>query len=254
MLHSRAMSDLDGSSLALPKDSAGTTPSTVLPSLSTSGAQTPCTKRHIHFNNKVEQCIAINKGGDDAGDSCGAIDDEQSSDDELLMMKPVHSAKAKLSNQSTPRNSFSNESKIIAMLPSTTLNCRGDTPANPQQMWKRKRSSWAGASKFSPSPSLEKLTPPTFSAKCILDDDDEDWDLDWQPAAIRHDGHERENVQSSFSSDLGMGSWRTPMGMFMSCENEDEGIGASGILGKVVDTVNSAKDIAHVIWNVGWRR
>ena len=31
--------------------------------------------------------------------------------------------------------------------------------------------------------------------------------------------------------------------------------GYSGFLfGKVVDTVNTAKDIAHVIWNVGWRR
>jgi hypothetical protein len=28
----------------------------------------------------------------------------------------------------------------------------------------------------------------------------------------------------------------------------------SGLFGKVVDTVNTARDIAHVIWNVGWRR
>jgi hypothetical protein len=36
---------------------------------------------------------------------------------------------------------------------------------------------------------------------------------------------------------------------------EGEGEPASpGLLGRVVDTVNTARDIAHVIWNVGWRR
>jgi hypothetical protein len=42
--------------------------------------------------------------------------------------------------------------------------------------------------------------------------------------------------------------------MFMPYEeDEDEGPN-DGLLGRVVDTVNTAKDIAHVIWNVGWRR
>jgi hypothetical protein len=27
----------------------------------------------------------------------------------------------------------------------------------------------------------------------------------------------------------------------------------AGLFGKAVDTVNTAKDIAYVIWNVGWR-
>jgi hypothetical protein len=29
---------------------------------------------------------------------------------------------------------------------------------------------------------------------------------------------------------------------------------SEGIFGRVVDTVNTARDIAHVIWNVGWRK
>ena len=26
-----------------------------------------------------------------------------------------------------------------------------------------------------------------------------------------------------------------------------------GLVGRVVETVNTARDIVHVIWNVGWR-
>jgi hypothetical protein len=43
--------------------------------------------------------------------------------------------------------------------------------------------------------------------------------------------------------------------MFMPFEDvdEDEDPQAPGIIGRVVDTVNTARDIAHVIWNVGWK-
>jgi hypothetical protein len=29
---------------------------------------------------------------------------------------------------------------------------------------------------------------------------------------------------------------------------------ADGILDRVIDTVNTARDIAHLIWSVGWRK
>jgi hypothetical protein len=41
--------------------------------------------------------------------------------------------------------------------------------------------------------------------------------------------------------------------MFMPLEDDEEDPAQPGLIGKVVDTVNTAKDIAHVIWNVGWR-
>jgi hypothetical protein len=47
---------------------------------------------------------------------------------------------------------------------------------------------------------------------------------------------------------------RTPSGMFMPLEEDEDDVVSEGLFGKVVDTVNTAKDIAHVIWNVGWRR
>jgi len=36
-------------------------------------------------------------------------------------------------------------------------------------------------------------------------------------------------------------------------EDEDDQV-AEGLFGRAVDTVNTVKDIAHVFWNVGWRR
>jgi hypothetical protein len=41
--------------------------------------------------------------------------------------------------------------------------------------------------------------------------------------------------------------------MFMPFEGEEEDPAPPGIIGKVVDTVNTARDIVHVIMNAGWR-
>ncbi len=51
------------------------------------------------------------------------------------------------------------------------------------------------------------------------------------------------------------GMRRTESGMFMPYEeDEPAAAGNGGIVGRVIDTVNTARDIAHVIWNVGWRK
>lgn len=233
---------------------------TTISSASDSGAQTPCTKRHIHFNDKVEQCIAINKGGDDHEDYYSAIHDESSSDDELLTMKPVHTTKATLSHPSTPRNSFSCESKTIAMLPSTTLKYRVDTPETSQQKSMQKGSFWNSASRLSPSPSQETLKPRSPPANFLLDDEDDDADMSWEPSVGGRNSvpsHPAQRLNFGSSHDTVSGLHRTSSGMFMPCvedEEDSDPIGTTGILRKVVDTVNTAKDIAHVIWNVGWQR
>lgn len=233
------------------------TRATTEPSTSTSGAATPCTKRHIHFNNKVEQCIAINEEGRSHSRYYNAVqDDDESSEEEMLIMKPVQ--RTTRSNQSTPRNSFSNESKIIAMLPSTTLNCRGDTPEPADQQKKQKERSWPLGSKLTPSLSQETLKASACSSNFLLDDEDTDVDMDWQPSADRRDsiysrGRLEMNTTDEDDGSNTVGLRRTPSGMFMPYEDEDD-YNNTGIFGKVVDTVNTAKDIAHVIWNVGWRR
>lgn len=232
----------------------------------TSGAQTPCTERHIHFNNKVEQCIAINKGGDERYDYFGVIYDESSSEDEPLTMKTIHRSKSGLG---TPRNSFSGESKTIAMLPSTTLKYRGDTP-DPVEQKSRQRGSFRYASSMiSPCPSERTITPRAPSANFLLgddddDDDDDDADLQWQPSMKRRNSLYLRHRQASSKNDdedgldeeHSTGLRRTPSGMFMPYEEheEKESVASSGLVAKVINTVNTARDIAHVIWNVGWRR
>jgi hypothetical protein len=90
--------------------------------------------------------------------------------------------------------------------------------------------------------------------------------VDWQPPsafANRKDGvsvtqdrigtlHTSGSSSSLNAEPLGMR--RTPSGMFMPLEEDEDDVVSEGLFGKVVDTVNTAKDIAHVIWNVGWRR
>ena len=267
----RATSDFVTSSFASRSGSGEAT--SAYPSTSSSGLQTPATveRRHIHFNDKVEQCIAVDmlRDGDEENDELyNALadhdeDDSDDDDDGVVMMKVSSrvTAKAKASHRTTPRHSFSTDNKTIAMLPSTTLNCREDDLApdgtsvgRPNRVWNARR--------LSPSPSQETLRPSKPSTNFLLDEDDDDLDMSWEPSDAftkRADGisvpRDRAHEISDQNKDAleHNGLRRTPSGMFMPYEDDEDDAVAAGLLGKVVDTVNTAKDIAHVIWNVGWR-
>jgi hypothetical protein len=241
-------------------------------SLSSSGLESPSERRHIHFNNKVEQCIAVDSKEEDESEEDkipqafvdevdhDCDDDDDDDDDEgVVMMKQVPS-KAKSSHRNTPRNSFSSESKTIKPLPSTTLKYRGDTPEpNEAQQLRGKNGFWSSKPCLSPSPSQETLRPSKTHANFLLDDDEEDVDVQWQPSSHNLSSYHGQATCSQLHPDEGYdpgpGLRRTPSGMFMPYdEDEEEAAMNSSLFGKVVDTVNTAKDIAHVIWNVGWRR
>lgn len=226
---------------------------------SASGLTSPSERRHIHFNNEVVQCIAVEakeldgeEGEADGEDWPAAFDDESSSDDGVVMM-PQNSGKASLSNRSTPRNSFSSDSKTIAPLPSTTLKYRGDRP-EPQgpSLLKRWSTSLPYSSSLSPTSSVETIRPPQPSANFLLDDDEEDASLDFT-------GHYPDRGRGWFvpqdeDDPADRPLQRTASGMFMPYGDSEGESPSNGLLGRVVDTVNTARDIAHVIWNVGWRR
>jgi Fungal protein of unknown function (DUF1752) len=235
-------------------------------SVTSSGLQSPSERRHIHFNNEVEQCIAVESKEDEEGEEeepHTTIEDDEDDDEGIVMMKKVPS-KAKLSNRSTPRNSFSNESKTIKPLPSTTLKYRGDTPEpNEAQQTRGMNRFWPVKKTLSPSPSQETLRPSRPQANFLLDDDDEDVDVQWQPSSCNGTSSVSYDKSSPHHSDPpsedeydpGPGMRRTPSGMFMPYdEDEEEAAMNHSLFGRVVDTVNTARDIAHVIWNVGWRR
>ena len=261
----RALSDYDTRSQPKrPEGNPITNPPATLKSALISGTQTPCTERHIHFNNKVEQCIAINERGNERYDYFGVVYDDSSSEDEPLTMKTVHRSKPGLG---TPRNSFNGESKTIAMLPSTTLNYRGDTPDPAEQKSRLGGSFRYAPSKISPCPSQRTITPRTLSANSLIDnDEDEDLHLEWQPSMKQRNGLYLGQWQASSKNDDDDGSaeeqstslQRTSSGMFMPYEDEEpeeeKSFASSGLVAKVVNTVNTARDIAHVIWNVGWQR
>lgn len=244
--------------------SMSTTPSAespnFAPSKSTSELHSPCTKKHIHFNNKVEQCIAIDKGGKGHRGRYCPVHDDSESDEEALMMKPV--ANPKRSQPGTPQNNLGNENKTIAMLPSTTLNYRGDTPEPAKQEAKQQGSFWNTQNKLSPSPSQETIRPSAPATNFLVDDEDDELDTSWQPSAGRRASiYPLRSEMPVLASDTDNedesdrhGLRRTPSGMFMPYEENEDDVVATGLFGKVIDTVNTAKDIAHVIWNVGWRQ
>jgi hypothetical protein len=230
-----------------------------------SGLVSPSERRHIHFNNEVVQCIAVEAKDVDEEDEDDPMDffldeDDDTSDDGVVMMKQFSPPKAPIhSNRSTPRSSFSAESKTIAPLPPTTLKYRGDTPEPPANQRNSKYSPWAN-SKLSPSPSVETLRPTRPEANFLLDeegdDDDRNLDLDWQPrGGSHHLSRDRPwFVNPADEEELEREDHlrRTSSGMFMPYEDGESP--NHTLFGKVVDTVNTARDIAHVIWNVGWRR
>ncbi|KAJ5160655.1 uncharacterized protein N7482_007659 [Penicillium canariense] len=217
---------------------------------SSSGLTSPSERRHIHFNNEVVQCIAVEAKEADEEAWPLAFEEESSSDEGVVMMRQIP-GKASVSNRSTPRNSFSSDSKTIAPLPSTTLKYRGDTPEPRESIVGR----WApspSSSTLSPTSSVETLRPSQPSANFLLDDEDEDPSLDFT-------GQYRHPAQPWFvpeeESELADRPLRlTASGMFMPYGDGDGEVASHGLLGRVVDTVNTARDIAHVIWNVGWRR
>jgi hypothetical protein len=246
-------------------DSSTTTGSSSLATPS-SNLNSPTTeKRHIRWDNKVEQCIAVDvKDGDeedDEVDTYNAVDSSSSEDEGLVMMKPSK-RRANLSRTSS-RGSFGSESKTIAMLPSTTLKDRPETP-NPGHTLGPSSGFWS-SKRLSPSPSQETIRPTRPSHRFMLDEDDTDDDLDWDPSkyfngSAGSKAHSGEPMfcnpvdEEGDTEDHRAGLRRTPSGMFMPYDSDDDAVTTPGIIGRVVDTVNTARDIAHVIWNVGWRR
>ncbi|TQV95878.1 hypothetical protein V2A60_001047 [Cordyceps javanica] len=219
------------------------TSNSTVESVDSSGLSSPCNERkHIHFNEKVEQCIAVEIKGDDEDMDMETFDDEQDSDsDDGFMMKRVKSKKRGVPARriKTKRN---NTCETIATLPPTTLKYRGDTPEPPETAMKHSRSPI-----LSPSSSQETLRPTKQANRFYFGEEDED-DND---ISVIGSGWRSPPMESAPTESTGL--HRTSSGMLMPYEAVENPTG-EGIIGRVIDTVNTARDIAHVIWNVGWRK
>jgi hypothetical protein len=271
------------------------------PSAASSGIGSPSNgRKHIHFNEQVEQCIAIDvKGDDDEEDDYGRFDHDSDSDD-AIMIKTRRPTRLRTIRR-RPIKVNTTDSKTIAILPSTTLKYREDTP-EPQETAMKHGTNPYQSPVISPSSSQETLRPSKKSGRFSMvtddsddeessEDDDEDKvkgksrvvehveeDEDEEEADEDEDEDENEPTprasrlskptsglkssssgglqRSSSTSSLNAepaGMRRTSSGMFMPYE-EEEPPPNLGVIGRVIDTVNTARDIAHVMWNVGWTR
>lgn len=256
-------------------------------SRSTSSGGTPCEtqeKRHIRFDDRVEQCIAVDCKDpvlDEEEDSEDEEEEEKhstdsSSDDGIVMMKAKKLPRQKRKKAGS-RSSSTSGRKIIETLPATTLKYQTDSPDVTEEAQHHTFGrSWNSAN-LSPSPSQETLRPTNPSRNFLLqedddDDDDVDSDSSWSFGASnpkssfavvdrRSGGPSSSRARSGTpgpgprSGDYEIeGMRRTSSGMFMPIDDEEEDDAvAAGLFGRVSETINTARDIAHVIWNVGWR-
>ncbi|KAI1430010.1 hypothetical protein F5Y12DRAFT_216985 [Xylaria sp. FL1777] len=240
-----------------------------LPSTATSGLVSPATERkHIHFDEQVKQCIAVEvKGDDDDDDEPDPYHwryNDSDSDDSAIMMKTTKTRKKPIYLRKKPIPNSNNDSKTIAMLPSTTLKYREDSPAPPDSAAKHSTNTIKSPT-ISPSSSQETLRPSKPSGSFSQHHDEEDMHGSFQgnepgpsfgptKETLRQSGpHQSNSTGTLREEEQPAGMRRTESGMFMPYE-EGEAQPNDGIIGRVIDTVNTARDIAHVIWNVGWRR
>jgi hypothetical protein len=187
-------------------------------------------KRHIHFNEQVEQCIAL--GMKETG---GAAE---------------------------------NKGKTIGILPSTTLKYV-DSITKPHETTLIHSSRFWYGSQLCPLPAQESCRPTgpeeteseeTDSEKTALADNEEEDDIDWLPPSligrknsmieIQERSKNTLNANSSSHNDENAGTRATPE-VFVQ-NNEDEDARVFGLLGKAVDALNTAKDIAYLIWKDCW--
>jgi len=236
----------DYSSLCRPSYLSPTHSSSDVTSTFSTGYHSPLTKRHIHFNNQVQQCIALETDDDDFV-SRGTCDEDCSSNDEMLLM-----ARSNTSNHRNIRRERGalSELQMIAYLPSTTLK-------NKDESVKRKANlldSISPAPKPTPPPPLpaNSLTGTTYMLE-----DDKDMADDWGPncrVSNRQVGLDSTRLLfahgNASQSNLNTDTFQLPN--FNSWD--DENPATAGLFGRAVNVVNTARDIAHVLWNVGWRR
>lgn len=239
------------------------------PSAARSGAISPTTERkHIHFNESVEQCIAVDIKGEEEDDvdlDPYDVDYDSDSDEGMIMMKRTTSKRRKPILKRRSSNNDKPEKKMLSSLPPTRLKYEGDEEEPTETAMKHSYRSPI----LSPSSSQETLRPSKSSSKMFFvdsDEEDEDTEKDdsfgpglrspppggFGSSSSSSSSGFRRTISSSSLNAAPAGMKRTESGMFMP--NDDGETASEGIVGFVLDTVNTAKDIAHVVWNVGWRR
>jgi hypothetical protein len=178
-------------------------------------------------------------------------------DDGLTMkrLRPGKRAPPMRRKSTNDKNSFTSDGKMIAMLLSTTLNHRGRILEPSEEAMKH------SISIRNPilSPSLPQETCSKHLGRFFEEEEDHDMtdvDVDADPAlygakSFENPGFYRRTSTDNITAEP-TGIRRTPSGMFTPYEEEESS--KDSIFGRFIDTVNTARDMAYFIWNVGWRK
>jgi hypothetical protein len=159
---------------------------------STSGNDTPSgtrEKKYIRFDDKAEQCIAVeckhDNDDDDDDDAEDKAEDEaegssgSDSEDEgvvtMRQMKQPDLQRNASRNRLCSRNNSHTSLKTIETLPSTTLKYKGDTPDVNKEQQQAAGLTWS-AGKLSPSASQETRRIRRLCRNILLGQDDEEED------------------------------------------------------------------------------
>ena len=211
------------------------------------------TERHVSFNEEVEQCIALDKGRTKlAYSSTSPNADTASPRNEVLETKEVRS-----------ESQVYNGICTIDKLPPTSLkhNGYGFESIDDHSTYQ------ASERRFPILSPKEFLNAISGKASAALDLDDGDADLDWQ--APLPSGTTRNAPSGIMLREGGIGSCLgedkydgvIPMkksslgaeesGAFMPCTKVDAEKGPESLFSRFVRKINTARDIAYVVWTCG---
>jgi hypothetical protein len=228
-------------------------------------------KKYIRFNEQVEQFIALEMEGDEIEIDSNAIHDygDSDSDDGVIMMTRTNSKRRFpliSSRETTQRAGFSPICKMTATLPSATLKYSEDAPELPNIVMKHSQG-FQDSGKLPLSFSQKTLMPSKVLAQSLLEDNLEGCDacMDSQSpsdfsnfkdnSAVSQERLQdhHESTSSSSLNRCPSSIRRTLSGMFVPYEEDEDDVVWEGLLGKVVDMINTARDTTFIFWNVGWR-
>jgi hypothetical protein len=142
---------------------------------------------------------------------------------------------------------------MIAPLPSTTLKHRTDTP-EPQELHYGETRPWAGQRECSPSP--PRVTPVQlgpnqhFLIDCDFDAVDELCPVQ-TTASDKKAPYTHEDDGDDLVPQVG---WTEPNMFIPYNENGEEEVMNSTLFGQAIYAVNTFRDIAYVVWTVGWNQ
>jgi hypothetical protein len=222
-------------------------PSFICPHIST---RPEC--KHVQFDKDIRQMQEVYSEDDDKMDEDGEDGDDEDDEYVLTMSPSVLSTFG--CNRATPHASFSNEAKTIAPLPSATLKYRTDTDTPEPQGTACDQACWTGERSRSPSLPQAGSRPLGSSHNFLIDDNFDEVDELCQGENTSNDKRAHCAEEDSEYVPVPRMGW-TKSSMFKQyIDDKEEDTVNNTLFGQAMYAVNTFKDIAYVVLNVGWNR